>query len=85
MQEGKNGNGADQQEKPKRSEFQRCHQLMERIVDVAVEEFPDVSPARFIFVLEWIKHRYLVEIEGMARGAPARQPEPQATPIVCKI
>jgi hypothetical protein len=85
MQEGKNGSRADQQEKPKLSEFQRCHQLMERIVDVAVEEFPDISPARFIFVLEWIKHRYLVEIEGMARGASARQPEPQATPIVCKI
>jgi hypothetical protein len=76
-----------QKEKPKLSEFQRCHQLMERIVDVAVEEFPDISPARFIFVLEWIKHRYLAEIEDMARGAPAApvQPEPQATPIVCKI
>jgi hypothetical protein len=73
-----------QKEKPKLSEFQRCHQLMERIVDVAVEEFPDISPARFIFVLEWIKHRYLAEIEDMARGAPV-QPEPQATPIVCKI
>jgi hypothetical protein len=85
MQEGKNGNGADQQEKPKRSEFQRCHQLMERIVDVAVEEFPDISPARFIFVLEWVKFRYMTEIEGMARGVPARQKAPQAAPIVCKI
>jgi hypothetical protein len=84
MQEG-NGNGADQQEKPKRSEFKRCHQLMERIVDVAVEEFPDVSPARLIFVLEWIRHRYMVEIEDMVRGAPARQQAPRAAPIVCKI
>jgi hypothetical protein len=46
MQEGKNGDGADQQEKPKLSEAQRCHQLMMRIVDVAVEEFPAEVPRR---------------------------------------
>jgi hypothetical protein len=76
-----------QKEKRKPSEFQRCHQLMRRLVDVAVEEFPDVTPPRMIFVLEWIKHRYMVEIEDMLaeHAEPARKPEPQATPIVCKI
>jgi hypothetical protein len=75
-----------QKEKRKPSEFRRCHQLMRRLVDVAVEEFPDVTPPRMIFVLEWIKHRYMVEIEEMLceQAAPVK-PEPQATPIVCKI
>jgi hypothetical protein len=71
MPEGKNGNGTEQTERPRPSEAQRCHQLMGRILDVVADEFPDVSQPQFIFVLGWIQHRYMVEIEGLARGAPA--------------
>jgi hypothetical protein len=86
MPEGKNGNG-EQTEKPKPNEAERCQQMMIRLVDVAVEEFPDISPPRFLFVLEWIKHRYLVEIEEIARTPrPDPAPEPvKAAPVVCKI
>jgi hypothetical protein len=82
MQEGKNGS----EQKPRPSEAQRCHQLMNRIIDVVCDECPDISPPRLIFVLEWVKHRYMVEIEEIARTPPPAQPEPvKAAPIVCKI
>jgi hypothetical protein len=85
MQEG-NRNG-EQTEKPKFDEPQRCRQLMTRIIDIAMDEFPDVSPPRIVFVLEWVKHRYLVAIEDIVRHphTPAQQPEVNAAPpMVCK-
>jgi hypothetical protein len=88
MPEGKNGNG-EQTEKPRPGEAMRCHRLMDRILDVVADEFPDISPPRFIFVLEWIKHRYLVEIEDIVRSqrppSPEQPEEVKAAPIVCKI
>jgi hypothetical protein len=59
---------------------------MNRIVDVAVEEFPEISPPRLVFVLEWVKHRYMVEIDDISNSPrPPAKPEVKAAPIVCKI
>jgi hypothetical protein len=58
----------------------RCYNLMDRIIDVAQQEFIDLSPAEIVFALGLLQWRYYDQIDGIARGRYQVPEEPKAPP-----
>jgi hypothetical protein len=61
------------------SKPQRCYAFTDRILDIARDEFADLSPPEVIFALGLLQWRYHEYLEVMARQ-PAQTPAPAPSP-----
>jgi hypothetical protein len=61
-----------------RSGAVRCYDFMDRVIDVAQQEFSDLSPAEIVFTLGLLQWRYYDQIDGINRGRYQPPEEPKA-------
>jgi hypothetical protein len=67
-------------EDEKRPTGERCFAAMSRVWQVLSEEFHDLGPPEFVFILNWLQHRYLTEVDAIAY----EQSQPRPQPDSCK-
>jgi hypothetical protein len=48
-----------------RADLERCYRYMDRIIDIAQHEFPNLSPPEIVFVLSLLQWRYHDHIERL--------------------
>ena len=65
---------ADDEHEKKVGRGVRCHQAMARVMQVLSEEFADLGPPEMVFLLSWMQHRYLDEVEVIVRERSQSRP-----------
>jgi len=63
--------------------LKECYAFMDRILDLAAHEFPELPPIEIIFALGMLQWRYQEQIELIwrTRQAGGNVPEPETAPV----
>jgi len=67
----------DEEQKVTRGE--RCDEVMNRVMQVLTEEYQDLGPPETAFLLNWLQHRYLNEVDEIVHERSQPQPADTCT------
>jgi hypothetical protein len=68
----------DEEGQKRTAHLQRCYHFMDRIIQMAQRDFPELSPPEIVFVLGLLKWRYFEQIECLAREYFSGEQAPKA-------
>jgi len=60
-------------EAKKATRGERCYMAMNRVMQMLREEYEDLAPPEIVFVLSWLQHRYLTQVDSIVHERPQPQ------------